>query len=100
MQTVFMYDTEGFLVGDFYIPEGTTLFRTTTKFPLSAPEQRTSKFVNGEWVLVEPDTRDYVARREAAYPPVEEQLDIQYHFGYDFWRDMVAQIKKRNPKFA
>jgi len=43
-------------------------------------------------------TQDYRLVRKAAYPTVEEQLDILFHEGFDAWKAVIAEIKTRIPK--
>jgi hypothetical protein len=48
---------------------------------------------------VDPD--QYKFDRAAAYPTIQEQLDMQYWDGVNgttIWADTVAQIKAENPK--
>jgi hypothetical protein len=42
--------------------------------------------------------KGYSAARAAAYPTVEEQLDILFHQGYDAWKEVVQAIKDAHPK--
>lgn len=40
----------------------------------------------------------YKAERAAAYPSVEDQLDLLYHGGYDAWKAAISEIKQQYPK--
>jgi hypothetical protein len=40
----------------------------------------------------------YVEDRVAAYPTVQEQLDMLYHLGFDQWKTAIAKIKQQFPK--
>lgn len=40
----------------------------------------------------------YAERRRQEYPAIEEQLDILYHYGYDAWKAVIAEIKSKHPK--
>lgn len=43
----------------------------------------------------------YVKQRRAAYPPISEQLDMQYwdkHYGTSIWYDTISAIKAKYPK--
>jgi len=49
------------------------------------------------WVSPEQYARD----RQAEYPSIGEQLDMQYHDlvnGTTTWKDAIAQVKADNPK--
>lgn len=41
---------------------------------------------------------DYVSKRKEEYPPIEEQLDILYHEGYEGWKTIISEIKNKIPK--
>ena len=46
-------------------------------------------------------TPSYKELRSSAYPPIQEQLDMQYHDlvnGTTTWRDAIAKVKTENPK--
>lgn len=43
----------------------------------------------------------YAAQRRAEYPPIAEQLDMQYwdkHYGTSIWYDTISAIKAKCPK--
>ena len=40
----------------------------------------------------------YAHRRAATYPPIEEQLDLLYHGGYDAWKAAIEAVKQQFPK--
>ncbi|MDF0540740.1 hypothetical protein PX699_00155 [Sphingobium sp. H39-3-25] len=42
--------------------------------------------------------KGYAQARKAAYPSIEDQLDLLYHGGYDAWKTMIDQIKEAIPK--
>lgn len=65
----------------------------------------------GGWIVYEegdelpvipqaPPEPEYMALRRAAYPPIEEQLDIMFHEGFDGWKNKIQAIKNRYPKDA
>tara|TARA_R110002074_G_scaffold382543_1_gene562242 strand:+ start:3967 stop:4308 length:342 start_codon:yes stop_codon:yes gene_type:complete len=50
---------------------------------------------------LDPLTLDYTVKRAAAYPSIEEQLDMQYHDsvnGTTTWKDAIANVKSSIPK--
>ena len=50
-------------------------------------------------VQVEIDKVAYIARRQAEYPPLAEQLDYIYHNGIEAWKaDMILPVKTKYPK--
>jgi hypothetical protein len=40
----------------------------------------------------------YSDLRSVAYPSIEEQLDIIYHYGIDAWKESIKTIKDQYPK--
>jgi hypothetical protein len=47
------------------------------------------------------DANAYKEQRAAAYPTIQEQLDMQYWDGVNgttIWADTVASVKSENPK--
>ena len=47
------------------------------------------------------EAKNYVDGRNAAYPSIEEQLDMQYWDavnGTTTWKDAIAKVKSDNPK--
>jgi len=47
------------------------------------------------------DAKQYARDRAAAYPPIQEQLDMQYWDsvnGTTTWKDAIAAVKTENPK--
>lgn len=42
--------------------------------------------------------KGYGPARKAAYPSIEEQLDILYHQGMDAWKAVIQAVKDANPK--
>lgn len=52
-------------------------------------------------VLTEYNNKQYQRDRAAAYPSIEDQLDMLYHDkvdGTDTWRDAITAVKNSNPK--
>lgn len=41
---------------------------------------------------------EYVVKRRQAYPPIEDQLDILFHEGFDGWKSKIDAVKKAYPK--
>lgn len=44
------------------------------------------------------DAKEYQRLRQAAYPKIEDQLDLLYHGGYDAWKDAISKVKLQYPK--
>lgn len=44
------------------------------------------------------DKVKYRIDRKSAYPSVEDQLDILYHFGYEEWKSIIKKVKDNYPK--
>ena len=43
----------------------------------------------------------YIPKRQAAYPSIQDQLDMQYHDKINStttWQDAIAKVKSDNPK--
>lgn len=40
----------------------------------------------------------YKTLRRNEYPTIEEQLDIIFHNGVEYWKNIIAQIKNKYPK--
>ncbi len=40
----------------------------------------------------------YIAKRQAEYPPMGEQMDIIFHQGLDAWKAQIQTIKNKYPK--
>ena len=40
----------------------------------------------------------YQRDRASAYPPIQEQLDVLYHQGYDGWKETINKVKAEYPK--
>ena len=52
-------------------------------------------------LLTEWDSKDYYRKRAEAYPPLEEQLDMQYWDAENnttTWKDAVEAVKSAHPK--
>lgn len=63
----------------------------------------TLKEVNEEIARLEAEfvAAEYKRQRAAAYPTIQEQLDMQYHDalnGTTTWQDTIASIKQQFPK--
>lgn len=43
-------------------------------------------------------SNEYQRLRKAAYPSIEDQLDILYHGGYDAWKATIETVKNQYPK--
>lgn len=41
---------------------------------------------------------NYVQLRAAAYPSINDQLDVLYHGGYDAWKASIDAVKEQFPK--
>lgn len=66
-------------------------------------EEVESAIANGTGVLFE--SREelkknalYWFERRAAYPSIEDQLDMLYHDGFDAWKAAIDEIKTKYPK--
>ena len=47
------------------------------------------------------DAQEYARNRQAEYPSIGDQLDMQYHDqlnGTTTWKDAIAKVKADNPK--
>ena len=44
------------------------------------------------------DTHAYIAKRQAEYPPMAEQLDMIFHNGIDAWKKQIQAVKDKYPK--
>lgn len=53
-----------------------------------------------EWQKLEIENQKnyYKELRIKEYPPIEEQLDLLYHGGYDAWHTAIKTIKEKYPK--
>lgn len=53
-----------------------------------------------EWQKIEIENQKnyYKELRIKEYPPIEEQLDLMYHGGYDAWHATIKTIKEKYPK--
>ena len=40
----------------------------------------------------------YIAKRQAEYPSIEDQLDDIYHNGVDGWKTTIKAVKDKYPK--
>jgi hypothetical protein len=41
---------------------------------------------------------DYINKRIAEYPALQDQLDYMYNYGFDGWKQMIQVIKDKYPK--
>ena len=41
---------------------------------------------------------EYIPKRQAEYPSIEEQLDDLYHNGIDGWKATIKAVKDKYPK--
>ena len=44
------------------------------------------------------DAHAYIAKRQAEYPPIGDQLDLLYHGGMDAWKTAIQAVKAKYPK--
>ena len=44
------------------------------------------------------DAHAYIAKRQAKYPSIADQLDKIYHEGIDAWKAQIAAVKQEYPK--
>jgi hypothetical protein len=49
-------------------------------------------------VQAEMDANSYKAQRAAAYPSIQDQLDLLYHGGMDAWKAAITAVKEEFPK--
>ena len=52
-------------------------------------------------IILPPDTRTYVEKRQQAYKSIEEQLDMQYWDkvnGTNLWQEHIDAVKAAHPK--
>ena len=52
-------------------------------------------------IQAEYDAQEYARNRASAFPPIGDQLDMQYHDlldGTTTWKDAIAKVKSDNPK--
>ena len=60
---------------------------------ISAEEEKTAAYLA--------ENPEYINKRQAAYPSIAEQLDMQYHDsinGTTTWADAIAAVKAEYPK--
>ena len=51
-----------------------------------------------ERIQQEYENNQYQRDRKKEYPPIEDQLDILYHQGYDGWKAIIDEVKNKYPK--
>jgi len=44
------------------------------------------------------DDHAYIAKRQAEYPSIADQLDTLYHSGLDAWKAQIKTVKDKYPK--
>jgi len=44
------------------------------------------------------DSKAYIAKRQAEYPSIPDQLDTLYHSGLDAWKAQIKTVKDKFPK--
>ena len=44
------------------------------------------------------NNNQYQRDRASAYPPIQDQLDVLYHQGYDGWKASIDEVKNKYPK--
>ena len=44
------------------------------------------------------DANAYKGQRAAAYPSIQDQLDLLYHGGMDAWKAAITAVKEEFPK--
>jgi hypothetical protein len=44
------------------------------------------------------DAHAYIAKRQAEYPSIPDQLDTLYHSGLDAWKAQIKTVKDKYPK--
>lgn len=40
----------------------------------------------------------YAQKRASEYPPMEEQMDMIFHNGLDYWKSQIQVVKDKYPK--
>lgn len=74
-------------------------------FPVEIPETPQGmvfkNYVLNDGIVTAEFEPYYAAQRRAEYPPIAEQLDMQYwdkHYGTSIWYDTISAIKAKYPK--
>lgn len=74
-------------------------------FPVAIPETPQGmvfkNYVLNDGIITAEFEPYYAAQRRAEYPPIAEQLDMQYwdkHYGTSIWYDTISAIKAKYPK--
>lgn len=44
------------------------------------------------------DSQAYIAKRQAEYPTIADQLDTIFHEGLDAWKEQIQAVKDKYPK--
>ena len=44
------------------------------------------------------EAKEYQRQRAAAYPSIQDQLDLLYHGGMDAWKAAITAVKEEFPK--
>lgn len=76
-------------------------------FPVAIPETPQGmvfkNYVLNDGIITAEFEPYYAAQRRAEYPPLAEQMDMQYwdkHYGTSIWYDTISAIKAKYPKPA
>ena len=69
----------------------------TLRRPLT-PEERAKKDLDDAAFIKDRDANAYKGLRRLAYPSIEDQLDIIYHFGLEAWKVKIKETKDLYPK--
>ena len=62
------------------------------------------QWVNGTAEITKSDIKakmkaiEYIPKRQAEYPSIEDQLDDLYHNGIDGWKTTIKAVKDKYPK--
>jgi hypothetical protein len=62
------------------------------------------EWVNGTTEIPKADIKakmeaiEYIPKRQAEYPSIEDQLDDLYHNGIDGWKTTIKAVKDKYPK--
>jgi len=51
-----------------------------------------------ERLKAEYENNQYQRDRASEYPPIQDQLDVLYHQGYDGWKASIDEVKNKYPK--
>jgi len=62
------------------------------------PPTEDEVLVEAQRLQTEWENKQYQRERAAAYPTIQEQMDILYHQGYDGWKKIIDEVKNKYPK--